>query len=74
MALEVRRTLALNRISLQERQHVDGLLKLSVGLCERDEVKDWLHGVLVARMDELHRRRPELVKEAKAVMSDPDRR
>ena len=47
--------------------------KLST-LCERDEVKDFLHGLLVAKMDELHRRRPDLVKEARSVMSDPERR
>ena len=43
-------------------------------LCERDEVKDFLHGLLVAKMDELHRRRPDLVKDARSVMSDPERR
>ena len=39
------------------------LLGKARALCDRDEVKDWIHGVLVAKMEALHARRPELATE-----------
>jgi hypothetical protein len=34
--------------------------KLSA-LCDREEVRDWLHGLLVLRMERMHKGRPDLV-------------
>jgi hypothetical protein len=31
-------------------------------LCEREEVRDWLHGLLVLRMERMHKGRPDLVE------------
>ena len=40
----------------EHNQHV--LLAKLGALCQRDEVKDYLHGVLVSRMERVHAEQP----------------